>query len=41
MANNGWFRCDGCGNEVKALVPDWITVLQRKCERCGGTFRKT
>ena len=37
--NNGWFKCDKCGEMKQVLVPDFIKVLQDKCS-CGGTFRK-
>jgi len=40
MANNGWFRCDKCGKEIKVLVPDYKKALDEKCS-CGGTFKKT
>jgi len=39
MANDGWFKCDKCGEEKKALVPDWTVKLQDSCS-CGGTFQK-
>jgi len=42
MANNGWFKCEDCGKEeVKALVPDWVKVLDRRCPYCGGKLVKT
>jgi len=40
MANDGWFKCDRCGETKKVLVQDWKTTLDEKCN-CGGTFRKT
>jgi len=40
MANDGWFKCDKCGEAKKVLVPDYVKTLQDKCS-CGGTFRKT
>ena len=40
MANDGWFKCDRCGDSKKVLVPDHVKVLQNKCS-CGGTYRKT
>jgi len=40
MANDGWFKCDKCGDEIKLLVPDWVKALDEPCE-CGGTYRKT
>lgn len=41
MANDGWFKCLNCGNEVKVLVPDWKTTLDSKCPKCGGTMKKS
>ena len=40
MANDGWFKCDCCGQMKKVLVPDYVTTLSAKCS-CGGTFKKT
>lgn len=40
MANDGWFKCDKCGDMKKVLVADWIKSLSDKCS-CGGTYRKT
>ena len=40
MANDGWFKCDRCGDCKKILVPDWKKELDEKCS-CGGTYRKT
>ena len=36
MANDGWFICTKCGNEVKVLVPDYVKVLSDPCPICGG-----
>jgi len=41
MANDGWFKCENCGNMVKVLVPDHVKVLTTKCENCGGTYKKS
>ena len=41
MANDGWFKCDKCGHAVKILVPDHVKTLESKCEKCGGTMKKT
>lgn len=40
MANDGWFKCDKCGQMKKVLVPDSTKTLSSKCS-CGGTFKKT
>lgn len=39
MANDGWFKCDRCGDMKKVLVADWVKTLQEKCS-CGGTYCK-
>lgn len=39
-SNDGWFKCDKCGQMKKVLVPDDVKVLSAKCS-CGGIYRKT
>lgn len=39
MANDGWFKCDKCGEMKKVLVADYVKTLSESCS-CGGTYRK-
>jgi len=41
MVNDGWFKYDKCGHTLKVLVQDHVRILEEKCEKCGGTMRKT